>query len=151
MAKLLIREYRLAASLSLEQLAEDVGVSTSQMSRIERGERDPRLSEIQKISQILGVSIDYLIREKPAGFLPKLTDTIPSSLVMSAFELLFREFLKKDRAPSSEIEAGPPVLAKALLETLNELPVPPAGVTIDQLARVEVARLFRQLSARDGK
>lgn len=41
--------------VTLEQLSEDVGISTSQLSRFESGEREPRVGEIEKIAKALGV------------------------------------------------------------------------------------------------
>jgi phage repressor protein C with HTH and peptisase S24 domain len=40
---------------TLEQLSEDVGISTSQLSRFESGDREPRVGEIEKIAKALGV------------------------------------------------------------------------------------------------
>lgn len=59
-----IRELREGARLSVEGLAEVVGISTSQMSRIERGERDARLSEARRIAQFFAVSLDEIVAAK---------------------------------------------------------------------------------------
>lgn len=64
MAMTRIKEHREAAGLRQEQLAEAVGVSVSQISRFERGEREPRLNEIIKIGQRLGVRVAVLIGEE---------------------------------------------------------------------------------------
>jgi len=63
MAKTYIREYREAAGVSQEQLADAVGISVSQISRIERGEREPRLDEVLRVSHRLGVAVAVLIGE----------------------------------------------------------------------------------------
>jgi transcriptional regulator with XRE-family HTH domain len=63
MARTRIREFREQAEVSQEQLAEAVGISVSQVSRIERDEREPRLDEIIKISHRLGVPVAVLIGE----------------------------------------------------------------------------------------
>lgn len=64
MATTRIREYREAAQVSQEQLADAVGISVSQISRIERGEREPRLDEIIRVSVRLGVPVAILIGEE---------------------------------------------------------------------------------------
>jgi transcriptional regulator with XRE-family HTH domain len=52
---------RKAAGLSQEALAAEVGVSPSQISRFEAGERDPKDTELALIAHRLGVSISELI------------------------------------------------------------------------------------------
>jgi transcriptional regulator with XRE-family HTH domain len=64
MATTRIREFREAAEVSQEQLADAVGISVSQISRIERDEREPRLDEILKISARLRVPVAILIGEE---------------------------------------------------------------------------------------
>ncbi|RYE81115.1 MAG: helix-turn-helix domain-containing protein [Hyphomicrobiales bacterium] len=64
MARTRIREFREQAEVSQEQLADAVGISVSQISRIERDEREPRLDEIMKISHRLGVAVAILIGEE---------------------------------------------------------------------------------------
>jgi transcriptional regulator with XRE-family HTH domain len=68
MALLAVREYREAAKMTLEDLAADTGVSVSQLSRIERDERDARYSELRKIADRFGLRIAHLVRE-PAPLL----------------------------------------------------------------------------------
>jgi transcriptional regulator with XRE-family HTH domain len=63
MAKTRIREFREAAKVSLEDLSDSVGISVSQISRIEREEREPRLDEMIKIGHRLGVAVAVLIGE----------------------------------------------------------------------------------------
>jgi transcriptional regulator with XRE-family HTH domain len=46
--------------LSLERLSEDVGISTSQLSRFETGSRVPRVPEMERIAKRLGVTVDEL-------------------------------------------------------------------------------------------
>jgi transcriptional regulator with XRE-family HTH domain/predicted transcriptional regulator len=61
-----IRFYRLQADKTLEQLSESVGVVPSQLSLIENGKREPKLSLLNSIAQALGVSVqDLLSTEAP--------------------------------------------------------------------------------------
>jgi transcriptional regulator with XRE-family HTH domain len=56
-----LKEARKAAGLSLETLAAEVGLSPSQISRFESGDRDPRDVELAKIAQVIGVDVLDLI------------------------------------------------------------------------------------------
>ena len=56
-----LRRQRLAKGLSQEQLAEKTGVHPSEVSRLERAVRDPRLSTIVKVARGLGVSAAKLV------------------------------------------------------------------------------------------
>lgn len=56
-----LRSARKAAKLSLEQLAEDIGISVSQMSRIETGKRIARVPELQRIAKRLNVPVSSLL------------------------------------------------------------------------------------------
>lgn len=58
-----IREERQKLNLTQEKLSETINVTTTYIGQIERGERRPTLDTLIKISNALGVSIDYLLRE----------------------------------------------------------------------------------------
>lgn len=75
-----IREERIKQNYTQEQLAEKINVSTTYIGYIERGERTLTLAKLVDISNILHVSVDYL-----------LTDSIPSS--SSANEKLWLQLL----------------------------------------------------------
>lgn len=60
-----IRQARAAKGLSLEQLAEDVGLSVSQVSRFETGQREPRLAEARRIAERLGLTLDQIANDTP--------------------------------------------------------------------------------------
>ena len=55
-----IKQQRLMASLTLQQLASMSGVSASHLGRIERGERYPSASILRKIARPLGYGEDEL-------------------------------------------------------------------------------------------
>ena len=44
-------------------LAEKVNVNTFTISRYETGESNPPIETLKKLSEVLGVSIDYLLKE----------------------------------------------------------------------------------------
>ena len=55
-----LREQRLAAQLSLRQLAEQAGVSNPYLSQIERGLRRPSAEVLQQLAKALRVSAEAL-------------------------------------------------------------------------------------------
>jgi transcriptional regulator with XRE-family HTH domain len=55
-----LKEQRLAAQLSLRQLAEQAGVSNPYLSQIERGLRRPSAEVLQQISKALRISSEQL-------------------------------------------------------------------------------------------
>ncbi len=56
-----IRELREAAALTQEDLAHQAGISTSTLSRTERGAYQPRLDTLNKLAQALEVPIAELL------------------------------------------------------------------------------------------
>ena len=58
-----IREERLKLHLTQESLAEDVNLTTAYIGQVERGERNITLENLVKVSNRLGVSIDYLLSD----------------------------------------------------------------------------------------
>ncbi|MEK6712309.1 MAG: helix-turn-helix transcriptional regulator [Nitrospinota bacterium] len=60
--RLYIRERREALGLSLRTLAERAGVDFAAIDKIERGERDPRVSTLAAIAKGLGVRVTDLFR-----------------------------------------------------------------------------------------
>jgi XRE family transcriptional regulator, fatty acid utilization regulator len=57
-----LRHLRKAKNLTLEQLSEAVGRAPSQLSMIENGKREPKLSVLQSIAATLGVPLQDLLR-----------------------------------------------------------------------------------------
>lgn len=55
-----VREVRMAAGLTQEELADRAGLDRSYMGGVERGERNPTLSVIEKIAEGLGVTLAEL-------------------------------------------------------------------------------------------
>lgn len=56
-----IRHYRAAAGFTLEQLGDAVGVVPSQLSLVENGRREPKLSLLTALATALGVAIGELL------------------------------------------------------------------------------------------
>ena len=60
-----IRHFRSAASLTLDQLGTAVGIAGSQLSLIENGRKEPRLSLLSRIAHALGTEVSELLDEAP--------------------------------------------------------------------------------------
>ncbi len=56
-----LRAARLDLGLSQEEIAERSGVPQGEVSRIERGERDPRVSTLLQLAKAIGVSPGQLL------------------------------------------------------------------------------------------
>ena len=57
-----LRHQRKSKGMTLEQLSEAVGRAPSQLSLIENGKREPKLSVLQAIAAALGVPLQDLLR-----------------------------------------------------------------------------------------
>ena len=57
-----VRAARLARGWTQEQLAHESGLATVQISRIERGRREVRITTLLRLGRALGVSADQLLR-----------------------------------------------------------------------------------------
>jgi len=60
-----VRHYRVAAGLTLDDVSERVGTASSQLSLIENGKREPRLSLLTTLAQTLGVPLQSLLDARP--------------------------------------------------------------------------------------
>ncbi len=58
----MLRTARKAAGLTMRELGDKVGVSESAISQYENGKREADFETALKIGEILGCSIDYLLR-----------------------------------------------------------------------------------------
>lgn len=61
----LIREHRDAMRMTQEQLAKKIGLSTMTIARYEAGSREPRATELKKMAEIFGCTIDDLVNPTP--------------------------------------------------------------------------------------
>jgi transcriptional regulator with XRE-family HTH domain len=60
-----IRHFRTAAGLTLDQLGSKVDLAGSQLSLIENGKREPRVSQLSAIAAAVGVPVSDLLDESP--------------------------------------------------------------------------------------
>ena len=60
---LALRSFRNEVGLSQEQLAHEAELDRSYVSGIERGDRNPSLANILKLTDVLGIKVSELARE----------------------------------------------------------------------------------------
>jgi len=60
-----IRHFRNEAGFTLDQLGERVGIAGSQLSLMENGRREPRLSLLQGIASTVGIPVSELLNDAP--------------------------------------------------------------------------------------
>ena len=77
-----IRNYRTAKHLSQEKLAELAGCHTAYIGQIERGEKNPTVESVEKISVALGVSLSKLFEKLG------VEDSLTSSIPLECYELI---------------------------------------------------------------
>ncbi len=58
-----IRKIRSARAMTIQEIANKTGLSTSFISRMERGDINPSLSSIKKIADVLGISIGHFFED----------------------------------------------------------------------------------------
>ena len=58
-----LRRLRLASGLTQEDLSDATAMGAAEISRLERGGRDPQLHTVVRLARGLGVSVAELLRE----------------------------------------------------------------------------------------
>ncbi|WP_062206052.1 helix-turn-helix domain-containing protein [Demequina salsinemoris] len=82
-----IRHARTQAGLTLAQLGAEVGIAPSQLSLIENGHREPRLTALNAIASRLGVTVSELIEPTP----PSRRDALEVELEAAQSTQAYRE------------------------------------------------------------
>lgn len=103
-----IRSQRIAAEVSLRQLAERAGVSNPYLSQIERGLRKPSADVLAQIAKGLRVSAEVLyvragiLEERPASPMRDalMADTAISERQKQVLLEIYESFCKENRAAS---------------------------------------------------
>lgn len=96
-----IKQYRLRKQLSLSELAERAGIAKSYLSSIERNlQSNPSIQFLEKISAVLGVSVNTLLDNQESDSIEKeVLDSDWANLVRDAMNSgvskeQFKEFLE---------------------------------------------------------
>ena len=113
-----LREQRLAAKLSLRQLAEQAGVSNPYLSQIERGLRRPSAEVLQQLAKALRVSAETLYVR--AGILSLedsdvrsvelaiLADTLLTERQKQSLLDVYQSFRAANATPATPVSPAPP-------------------------------------------
>lgn len=59
-----LKNYRIRCGLTQEALAEKAGISTTFYANIERGAKGMSILTLKRLSEALGISVDYLLYEE---------------------------------------------------------------------------------------
>ena len=62
-----LKHLRLRRDITLTDLAEETGISTSTLSRLEAGLRRPTLEQLLPLARAYGVTLDELVDAPPTG------------------------------------------------------------------------------------
>lgn len=117
-----LKELRNENSLSLRQLAEELGISYSSLSKYEHGDQQPSFDTLIKIADYFNVTTDYLI-----GYSNIKTKDIElrsisekTGLSLRSLDTLFSYQKNASRKPEDAFDTTP-AAANIFLETLNKL------------------------------
>ena len=130
----LLKEMREARGITLERLSADVNISVSQLSRFESGTRYPRVHELERIADRLGVE-PWLFLDKQPPASKRVNEGLPETLVREALVSFARI------TGMSDIGAQ-----KAAARVLEAIVSPPARVLDrrEDEVRVDADRIARQ-------
>lgn len=93
-----LKRRRKERKLTLEQLAQLVGLSLSQVQRFETGERQPRAADLQGLARVLECSVEDLLGEQPSATTkpPERGNLHPVPLIGRTAAGIFREVIEFD-------------------------------------------------------
>jgi len=82
-----IREIREARKLTQDQLAEQSGISKGFLSDVENNKRNVSSDNLLRVANVLGASLDYLLRGASSDPVARVSVTIPPELAEAAEKL----------------------------------------------------------------
>lgn len=98
-----IRERRIAAGLTLEQLATAVDRAPSQVSAIENGKREPRLPLLRAFAEALSVPVDDLLRDEAPSERAALEIAVERAQRSSVFSSLGIQPIRVSKTTGDEV------------------------------------------------
>lgn len=86
-----LRRLRLEKNILQKDLAQIIGTSVQQVSRLETGESEPTIKHLLKLADYFGCTIDYLVgRESEDGIINIQNYNIEKSEIQTLFDKLDR-------------------------------------------------------------
>lgn len=127
-----IKELRDQAELTLEALSEDVGISVSQLSRFESGEREPRVDELLRIAARLRVPWQEFVQVASTAW-----QAVPLISMVSAGRLMHHpriEALDEDvkHVHTAGLPAGDWVALKVEGSSMDRISPPESIIFVDR-------------------
>ncbi len=99
-----LRRQRNQTRLTLENLSAKVGMSPQQLSEIESGKRDPRLSSIERMAEAMGMTVLIV----PDAMAPELRRYIPhNGRAYTTKSFNTQPFTSQPSAPATKATAAP--------------------------------------------
>lgn len=71
-----IKELRKDAGLTQKEFAKIIGITDASISKYENGEMIPKIDKLEKMSDIFGVTVEYITGESDLKISPKLRDLV---------------------------------------------------------------------------
>ncbi|MEY8039188.1 helix-turn-helix domain-containing protein [Saccharopolyspora cebuensis] len=100
-----LRHLRRSAGLTLVELGERVGRAPSQLSLLENGHREPKLSLLRSLAEALGTSVDELLSKKPPNRRAELEIAVERAQLDPIYQRLSLPPLKVGkRVPTEALE-----------------------------------------------
>jgi transcriptional regulator with XRE-family HTH domain len=124
-----LKQLREARDLSQEDLSAGTDISVSQISRYERGERDPSLSHLRRLSEFLGITVAELIGDAP----PAASNALSEEHREALEEILLHVFRNGGIEPAER-------LVSVILRSVQapKLSLPKLDFRASALARFEI-------------
>ena len=91
-----IAALRRQKGLSQAQLAEQLGVSPSAVGMYEQGRREPSADTLVALSEVFGVSVDYLLTGKPVPEERRELETLLMSRIEAAQQRKHGSFTREE-------------------------------------------------------
>lgn len=135
-----IRHLRKQQSLTLDELAEAIGRAPSQLSMIETGKREAKLSQLQAIARALGVTLDAIFDAGPLDERAELELALQRAMGSSTFAQLGIEPFRIAKSMPTESVKAILTLASEIDRLKDERSATPEEA---RRANVELRRLMR--------
>ena len=113
-----IRSLRKDRGMTLAELADRAGTATSQLSVIENGRREPRLSLLRRLAEVLGTSVDALLGAEPGTRREALEIQLERAQRSPFYEQLGLPTVRVSSALSTEVLEALVALQERLAEAL---------------------------------
>ncbi|HFU4016072.1 TPA: XRE family transcriptional regulator [Streptococcus suis] len=113
----MVKQYRTANSLTMEQLAEKIGKTKSTISKWEKGTRSPKIQEIEELANFFGIDPQIMMFGK------SYTTTAPNSIIEQISDkVVYLDQELKEPRHSAWISHGERLLSEQAKEnTVSEL------------------------------